>query len=285
MRSMVRGMRNGTGEEREAIAPEEFARKDIEFHSKTAASYDASVTDEHRLYHAYSLIPFLDAQAAGHPHARVLDLGCGTGVVSLALASRGFRVSGIDHSREMLEIARRKYEQLESTGEVAFEVGDVTELRFPDGSFDGVTCQGLLHHLADLRPCLAELNRVLRPGGFFYISEPCSDRTVAKRLLVLLWSLFRRHDESVSEDPETVEAPIQSAQLRSALDELGLHYRIGYLTHLPRLHGHLPESLRLRLTKIISFPWRNTKGDLLFVRGTKPREVAAQRPTTYAHAS
>lgn len=90
-----------------------------------------------------------------------LDVGCGTGALMRELASRGFDVTGADSSDGMLEIARRHH-----SGEVV--QADSSELPFPDGSFDGVYCVALLHHLIErdkVAATLREMARVARPGG------------------------------------------------------------------------------------------------------------------------
>ena len=255
----------------------EFLRKDVEFHRRTAASYDDEVTREFALYHRSRLDPFLDLMAQAHPGGRVLDLGCGTGVVALAAAARGFRVVGVDHSPDMLEIARRKARDAGLADAVAFEVGEADHLRFGENEFDGVTCQGLLHHLPELGPCLAEASRVLKPGGFLYVSEPTRDATPLKRGLLGAWRARprRRPEAAADDEPETVEEPIPSAELLEHLDRLGFRYSVEFLTHLPRLHRYLPDSARLALTEAVSRPWRRRQGDLAFVYATRLRKSSS----------
>ena len=166
----------------------------------------------------------------------------------------------------MLEIARRKLAGLP----VTLETGDVRALRFPDGYFDCVTIQGLLHHLEDLAPCVREADRVLRPGGFLYISEPTRDPTAVKRALMRVWSLLpRRRRGGPEHDVPTVEEPISSAELRRVLDELEVGYALEFLTHVPPLRRRLPDRAYLAVTRALSFPWRRRKGDLVFVFGQK----------------
>jgi ubiquinone/menaquinone biosynthesis C-methylase UbiE len=244
----------------------EFSRSDIEFHRKTAGSYDEKITREFAIYHRTRLDPFLDRIAQEKPRVLVLDLGCGTGVVTLAAAERGFRVVGVDHSPEMIEIARRKVDAAGLAERVELEAGEADRLRFGDGEFDGVLCQGLLHHLPELGSCLDEVDRVLKPGGFLYISEPTRDATPLKRALLRTWRAMRRPRPPAREDePETVEKPISSAELFRHLDRLGFRYSVEYLTHLPRLHRYLPDRIRLVLTNALSRPWRRRQGDLVFV--------------------
>jgi ubiquinone/menaquinone biosynthesis C-methylase UbiE len=249
-------------------SPDEFSRRDIEFHRRTAASYDEDVTREYAVYHAHALEPFLDRVAARHPGGRALDLGCGTGVVTLALARRGLEVVGVDHSAEMLAIAERKAEEAGFANRCTFETADVRALRFADDEFDCVTCQGLLHHLEQVDPCLRELARVLRPGGLFFISEPCGDETPIKRFLRLVWSaLPLRRFAAPAQEVETVEKPVSASDLRRALDAAGLRYELEFLTHVPPLRRRLPDSIYLVATRALSLPWRRRKGDLVFVYG------------------
>jgi demethylmenaquinone methyltransferase/2-methoxy-6-polyprenyl-1,4-benzoquinol methylase len=252
------------------VTPDDFSRRDIEFHRQTAKSYDDDVTKTYAVYHRYLLEPFLDRLAERVGRGRALDLGCGTGVISLALAVRGFDVVGVDHSEDMLAIAEKKLAEGHVAGARRFIVGDVRELPLADAQFDCVTCQGVLHHLPEMEACLSEIRRVLRPGGFFYISEPSSDETPLKVALRRLWSvrrLGRRPPEP--EGPESVEEPIAASELRALLDRLGLRYEIEFLTHLRPLRGALPENLYLLAVRAASFPWRGRKGDLIFVFGQK----------------
>jgi ubiquinone/menaquinone biosynthesis C-methylase UbiE len=250
---------------------DEFSLRDIEFHRETAASYDAEVTETYGVYHRLLLEPYLDEVAADLAPGPALDLGSGTGVVSLALARRGFDVVGVDHSPEMTEVARQKLRDADVRGSCRFVIGDVRQLPFGDGEFACVTCQGLLHHLDDLEPCLRELARVLRPGGRFYISEPCSDETPLKRGLRGAWQLRHAKPRATeAERPESVEAPIAAADLRSSLLACGLEHDVRFLTHLGPLRRMLPEQHYVLAVRAASWPWRTRRGDLVFVFGWKP---------------
>lgn len=90
---------------------------------------------------------------------RVLDVGCGTGVLAAALADRGVRVAGVDPSAEMLGAARPA-----TDGAVDLRLGRAEALPFDDGSFDRVVFR-LVIHLVDLPRALREAARVLVPRG------------------------------------------------------------------------------------------------------------------------
>jgi demethylmenaquinone methyltransferase/2-methoxy-6-polyprenyl-1,4-benzoquinol methylase len=94
--------------------------------------------------------------AGGH----VLDVATGTGLVAAELLRRGFRVTGLDQSPEMLAGARRRL-----NGRVELVEGSAEALPFADASFDHVTFTYLLRYVSDPGATLAELARVVRPGG------------------------------------------------------------------------------------------------------------------------
>lgn len=93
----------------------------------------------------------------------VLDVGCGTGVVAVTAARRGARVTGLDLTPELLERARENAEIANVT--IDFHEGDVERLPFDDSEFDVVLSQ--YGHMFAPRPdvAIAEMLRVLRPGG------------------------------------------------------------------------------------------------------------------------
>ncbi len=97
------------------------------------------------------------------PGRRALDVCCGTGDVAFALARTGARVTGVDFSPAMLAVACERASR--QAGEVEFLEGDALHLPFADDSFDAVTISYGLRNLADFAAGLAEMRRVLRPGG------------------------------------------------------------------------------------------------------------------------
>ena len=104
---------------------------------------------------------------------RALDVCCGTGDLALELARRvgtGGSVVGCDFSEPMLARAREKAAR-SGIGQVEFEWADALELPYQDGSFDAVTVGFGVRNFADLERGLAELARVLRPGGRLSVLE------------------------------------------------------------------------------------------------------------------
>jgi demethylmenaquinone methyltransferase/2-methoxy-6-polyprenyl-1,4-benzoquinol methylase len=98
------------------------------------------------------------------PGRRALDVCCGTGDVALALARAGAEVTGLDFSEPMLTVARRRAAAF-GPGAPVFGQADALHLPVADAVFDVVTVAYGLRNLADLDQGLAELTRVLKPGG------------------------------------------------------------------------------------------------------------------------
>lgn len=100
---------------------------------------------------------------------RVLDVGCGDGVLSVRLAQEGAQVTGLDDDLRMLEAARCRAGN--ATIRPTFVGGDAEALPFPDGSFDIVVAITILCLLSDPKKAFREMARVLQPGGRIVIGE------------------------------------------------------------------------------------------------------------------
>jgi demethylmenaquinone methyltransferase / 2-methoxy-6-polyprenyl-1,4-benzoquinol methylase len=96
----------------------------------------------------------------------VLDVATGTGLVASQLVARGFRVTGLDQSPEMLARARQRF-----GGRVELVEASADDLPFPDASFDHVTFTYLLRYVDDPAATMRELTRVVRPGGTIAMLE------------------------------------------------------------------------------------------------------------------
>jgi ubiquinone/menaquinone biosynthesis C-methylase UbiE len=132
--------------------------------------------ERHRGYHRY-----LDDAEAGcvadlARGAEVLEVGCGTGLILARLAPIAVRVAGVDLSEGMLSRARARG--------FAVEQADATRLPYPDASFDLAVCFKVLPHVPAAREAVAEMARVVRPGGAvaFEVYNRASLRRLVKRL-------------------------------------------------------------------------------------------------------
>jgi 2-polyprenyl-3-methyl-5-hydroxy-6-metoxy-1,4-benzoquinol methylase len=133
----------------------------------------------------------------------VLDVGCGVGHWGRTLApilNAGTRVIGIDPEKAWVRKAAAKADQ--SRCRFEYRVGSATETGFPSDHFDMVTCQTVLIHVPDVKACLREMLRVLKPGGVLALAEPDNFSPTAA------WTTLR--DET-------------------GLDEIMEELRIGYL--------------------------------------------------------
>lgn len=106
----------------------------------------------------------LVSMAPAGPQVCALDLACGTGDIAYALRDRAARIVGLDITHRMVELARAKHPQ-GRPGCPRFIVGDMTSLPFEDATFDVVTTGYGIRNVPRIAPALAEIHRVLRPGG------------------------------------------------------------------------------------------------------------------------
>lgn len=123
---------------------------------------------------------------------RVLDLGCGAGtdtLVAAQMVAPTGRVVGIDLTPEMLARARRAAVELEQAN-VEFVEGEAERLPFPDGSFHVVVSNGVIDLIPDKDAVLAELFRVLEPGGRVQLADVTIQNAVSEegRRNIDLWT-------------------------------------------------------------------------------------------------
>jgi 2-polyprenyl-3-methyl-5-hydroxy-6-metoxy-1,4-benzoquinol methylase len=103
--------------------------------------------------------------------ARVLDFGCGPGILSNAMARQGYVVTGVDGSDHMIDVARQMHLGKEVPG-LSFAVMGSEAFSLHPGSYDAVVCSSVLEYVEDDALLLRNLIGVLRPGGVLFISVP-----------------------------------------------------------------------------------------------------------------
>lgn len=98
--------------------------------------------------------------------ASLLDVGCGGGILAEEFAERGLSVTGIDPSISSIKTARRHADQTQSS--INYCIGAGESLPFADACFDYVSCCDVLEHVRNVDMVLAEISRVLKPGGILF---------------------------------------------------------------------------------------------------------------------
>ena len=147
---------------------------------------------------------------------RVLDVGCGTGFATTALAAQSDHVHGVDQSPHQLA---RAFEKFGRRGPVRFYLGDAERLPFPDDTFDVVWSSGSIEYWPDPVATLRELRRVGKPGGQVLVVGPdAPDGPVSRRIAdaIMLFYGEEEADRMFAEAGfETFEHRIQQATPRS----------------------------------------------------------------------
>jgi ubiquinone/menaquinone biosynthesis C-methylase UbiE len=148
-------------------------------HEDVTEFFDSRVSDyEHKHYTSEQrtfmtvrqerVLEFIDALAL-KGEACALDAGCGPGYLLRELAKRNFIVSAMDASPGMLKSAEEKLKALNLPYNPSFKVGDIELLPYPDESFDLVCSTGVIEYLKNDTQVLAEMFRVLKPGGYLVL--------------------------------------------------------------------------------------------------------------------
>ncbi|MBG6206485.1 ubiquinone/menaquinone biosynthesis C-methylase UbiE [Labrenzia sp. EL_126] len=151
------------------------------------------------------------------PGKSVLDVGCGFGLETLRLAKKvapAGHVAGVDVSPEFVDEAIRRARTAEL--EVDYKVGDARRLPFADDTFDCVRAERILIYLKDFSNALAEMERVLKPGGRMALIEPDFSTNTINTHDRLLMRRIVDHETS-----QAVEQSYLPGPLTAALEDLG----------------------------------------------------------------
>lgn len=133
---------------------------EISAHPPGSAGFFADLDQYHfeKLHHLLDLVHFDEWKGKD-----VLDVGCGAGVEVVRFARAGARVTGVDIAESAIALARQNLEQQGLSARL--DVADGERLPYPDASFDLVFAHGVVQYTGDDRRLVAEVHRVLRPGG------------------------------------------------------------------------------------------------------------------------
>ncbi len=133
------------------------------FSHNQPAMHDA----EGRLRKARTMVAVLrDHLGPAVAESRVLDVGASTGIIDDHLAEHFAQVTGIDIDREAVISAGERFPR----DNLVFREGDALAIEFPDATFDVVICSQVYEHVPDAARMMAEIHRVLRPGGVCYFA-------------------------------------------------------------------------------------------------------------------
>lgn len=160
---------------------------------------------------------------------RVVDLGCGAGHTAMAVAPHAARVTAVDVTPEMLDVAAGLAARRGLTN-IDFERHDATCLPYPDARFDVATSRVAAHHYHDPRPFVAEAARVLKPGGRLLLSDTVAPEDAACDSFCNAFELLR--------DPSHVR-----------------NWRVSEWSALMREHGLEPEMLFQFDLELEMRPW------------------------------
>lgn len=169
---------------------------------------------------------------------RVLELGCGTGNLTLRLAAQfpGAHITAVDGAPEMVETTRRRLSEKAPAAHVTFVTGRFEELSFPAGAFDLVTSCISLHHVADKASLYRLVHRWLVPGGTFRFADQLRGATdPTHEHNMRRWLEFCRQPGNCG--PEEVQSLLDHSQAHDHYTPLAEHFR------LLEQAGFLPSSL------------------------------------------
>jgi SAM-dependent methyltransferase len=174
----------------------------------------------------------------------VLDAGCGVGYGAAHLAEVAASVVGVDRDEGAIAYARERY----ARSNVEFRAADLLDLDLEDGSFDVVCSFETIEHLEDVDAFLAEVVRVLRPDGVFFVSTPRVDETTASPE-----NPFHRVELSPGDFEALLRGSFREVELygqrrlqtarhrlMQRMDVLGLRKRLTFLRSTARLLGTAP---------------------------------------------
>jgi len=173
------------------------------------------------------------------PEDVLLEVGCGGGAFLEEALASGCRAAAIDHSAEMVALAREKNAQAVAEGRLEVIEADAQRLPFPDDMFTCATMTGVLGFLPDPVATFAEIRRVLADGGRLVVlgSDPASKGTLASPEPMASRLRFYEDDELVrlTQDAAFTDARIERRSLEEAAEEVGIPDE-----YLPRFAGDAP---------------------------------------------
>ncbi|MFQ5524852.1 MAG: methyltransferase domain-containing protein [Thermoanaerobaculia bacterium] len=138
-------------------------------HARGSRAYFAEIERRRYKFHYHLPELFERIRSHGTEGKRLLEIGCGIGIDTLRLAKLGFReVVAADLTETAIAIASKRARH-EGIANVRFVTANAESLEFSEGAFDAIYSFGVIHHTADIGRAVAEIHRVLAPGGRAYV--------------------------------------------------------------------------------------------------------------------
>ncbi len=188
-----------------------------------------------------------------HNDQPVVDAGCGSGTKSFELARRGYRVQAMDFSATILEQARAAAAEHGYSERISFDQADLTALSIPSKSVHRAVCWGVLMHVPDIGAAIAQLARVIAPGGKLVISE---GNMRSLQAVTLRWTkqLLGRERAEILRTPAGIEFWEETSTARLMTRQADIPWLIAEF----RRHGlELVERRAGQFTEIyVLLPWK-----------------------------
>ena len=185
-----------------------------------AREYDAM---DHSQVNGRFALDFLAAHGPGRG-GELLDVGTGPARIPIALcrADRHFRILGVDLSGPMIDLARRNASEAELADRIRFARGDAKNLPFPDGRFEAVFSNTIVHHIPDPELALAEMVRLVAPGGTLMVRDLA--RPIDRAALDALVSLHASSEPVAAREllRDSLNASLTVEEVRAMIDGLGM---------------------------------------------------------------
>ncbi len=200
------------------------------------------------------------------PGMHVLELGCASGWLTLAMAQQGAEATGVDLSEKSLTIARAYYESIRDTvkGTVNYRAADLNAIELPPDTYDVVVVKGVLHHLIRCDHIVQQIYDALKPGGMLWVEDTHGEEVLSTVLTAGALTLILPTQVSYGEKiralfrfglhaPSRVKASIEADGLspfegagrdQSWLDSIHKRFQIERQINHPAVTGYITAQLR-----------------------------------------
>jgi ubiquinone biosynthesis O-methyltransferase len=164
---------------------------------------------------------FIISKAMEKKDGNVLEIGCGTGWLSLELARAGMNVKGVDLSEKRIAIAQRYFEQLKKKenikGDIDYIACPVQEVSFKKSVFDLIVCWDSLHHIQNIESIMKKITQWLKPDGQLIIFEYIGLPFLNKIIIMIIYALpvinkagiLKKIESKITNDNSARKAPLE----------------------------------------------------------------------------